>query len=89
MSKVIAITGAARGIGLATARALKEKGATVVIGDIDETAAKDAGERLGVAAFPVDSPRASRSPRSWPGPRRRPGRWTCWSTTPGSCRSAR
>ncbi|GAA3942745.1 SDR family oxidoreductase [Actinomadura viridis] len=54
MSKVIAITGAARGIGFATARALKAKGATVVIGDIDETAAKEAGERLGLAAFPVD-----------------------------------
>ncbi|MFB4312592.1 SDR family oxidoreductase [Actinomadura sp. 21ATH] len=54
MSKVIAITGAARGIGLATARALKEKGATVVIGDIDEAAVKEAGERLGVAAYPLD-----------------------------------
>ncbi|MFI0357877.1 SDR family oxidoreductase [Actinomadura sp. 9N407] len=54
MSKVIAITGAARGIGLATARALKAKGATVVIGDIDEAAAKEAGGRLGAAAFPVD-----------------------------------
>ncbi|MEU5882007.1 SDR family oxidoreductase [Spirillospora sp. NPDC047279] len=54
MSKVIAITGAARGIGFATARALKAKGATVAIGDIDETAAKEAGEKLGVAAFTVD-----------------------------------
>ncbi|MEW2358360.1 SDR family oxidoreductase [Spirillospora sp. NPDC029432] len=54
MSKVIAITGAARGIGLATARALKAKGATVVIGDIDETAVKEAGEKLGVAAYPLD-----------------------------------
>ncbi|KAB2343387.1 SDR family oxidoreductase [Actinomadura rudentiformis] len=54
MSKVIAITGAARGIGLATARALKGKGATVVIGDIDEAAVKEAGDKLGVAAFTVD-----------------------------------
>ncbi|XVQ12871.1 SDR family oxidoreductase [Spirillospora sp. CA-255316] len=54
MSKVIAITGAARGIGYATARALKAKGATVVIGDIDETAVKEAGTRLGVAAHPLD-----------------------------------
>ncbi|GAA2602242.1 SDR family oxidoreductase [Actinomadura fulvescens] len=54
MSKVIAITGAARGIGFATARALKAKGATVVIGDIDEEAAKEAGDRLGVQAFTVD-----------------------------------
>ena len=43
MSKVIAITGAARGIGLATARALKAKGATVVIGDIDESAYPETG----------------------------------------------
>ncbi|WP_030165015.1 SDR family oxidoreductase [Spirillospora albida] len=54
MSKVIAITGSARGIGLATARALKAKGATVVIGDIDEAAAKEAGASLGAPAFPVD-----------------------------------
>ncbi|MFC5752559.1 SDR family oxidoreductase [Actinomadura rugatobispora] len=54
MSKVIAITGAARGIGYATARALKAKGATVVIGDIDESAVKEAGARLGVAAHPLD-----------------------------------
>jgi len=54
MSKVIAITGAARGIGFAIARALKAGGATVVIGDIDEAAAADAGERLGVTALPLD-----------------------------------
>ncbi|TDD85037.1 SDR family oxidoreductase [Actinomadura rubrisoli] len=54
MSKAIAITGAARGIGLATARALKARGAAVVIGDIDESAAEEAGESLGVAALTVD-----------------------------------
>ncbi|MFG1998931.1 SDR family oxidoreductase [Spirillospora sp. NPDC048911] len=54
MSKVIAITGAARGIGLATARALKAKGATVVIGDIDEAAAKQAGDELDVPAVTID-----------------------------------
>jgi len=54
MSKVIAITGAARGIGLATARALKAEGATVVIGDIDEAAVKEAAEALGVTGLPVD-----------------------------------
>ncbi|MFD0686739.1 SDR family oxidoreductase [Actinomadura fibrosa] len=54
MSKVVAITGAARGIGLATAGALKARGATVVIGDIDEGAAKDAADVLGVASFAVD-----------------------------------
>ncbi|MFC4905887.1 SDR family oxidoreductase [Actinomadura gamaensis] len=54
MSKVVVITGGARGIGFATARACKAKGGTVVIGDIDEAAAKAAGERLGVTALPVD-----------------------------------
>ncbi|NDU75138.1 SDR family NAD(P)-dependent oxidoreductase [Actinomadura sp. DSM 109109] len=54
MSKVVAITGAARGIGLATARALKARGATVVIGDIDETAVKEAAESLGVTGLALD-----------------------------------
>jgi len=38
---IVAITGAARGIGLATAQALKAQGAKVAIGDIDETAIPD------------------------------------------------
>ena len=54
MSKVIAITGAARGIGLATARALKDAGATVVLGDIDEAAVTEAAESLGVTGLTVD-----------------------------------
>ncbi|TDC45869.1 SDR family oxidoreductase [Actinomadura sp. KC345] len=59
MSKVIAITGAARGIGLATARALQAaafdgEGATVVIGDIDETAVKEAAASLGVTGLALD-----------------------------------
>ncbi|MGH3242273.1 MAG: SDR family oxidoreductase [Spirillospora sp.] len=54
MSKVVVITGAARGIGLATARAVKDKGAVVVIGDIDEAAVTEAAESLGVTGFTVD-----------------------------------
>ncbi|MFC5185291.1 SDR family oxidoreductase [Actinomadura harenae] len=54
MSKVVVITGGARGIGLATARACKAKGGTVVIGDVDESAVKAAGEELGVTALPLD-----------------------------------
>ena len=39
--KVVAITGAARGIGLATARACAAKGMKVAIGDLDEAEAQE------------------------------------------------
>ena len=45
--RVVAITGGARGIGLATARALLAAGARVALGDIDETAARSAAAALG------------------------------------------
>jgi NAD(P)-dependent dehydrogenase (short-subunit alcohol dehydrogenase family) len=51
---IVAITGAARGIGYATAQALLAKGATVVIGDIDEKAVAEAAETLGVRGLPLD-----------------------------------
>lgn len=44
---VVAITGAARGIGLATAKELHRRGARVAIGDIDSDAAKAAAKELG------------------------------------------
>ncbi|WP_246398012.1 SDR family oxidoreductase [Mycobacterium vicinigordonae] len=47
--KVVAITGGARGIGLAIAEELQRSGAKVAIGDIDEVAARASGERLGLA----------------------------------------
>ncbi|OBI86297.1 SDR family oxidoreductase [Mycobacterium asiaticum] len=47
--KVVAITGGARGIGLAIATALHAAGAKVAIGDIDEATVKQSGERLGLA----------------------------------------
>lgn len=48
--KVIAITGAARGIGLATAKALHATGAHVALGDIDEAGVKAAAATLGAGA---------------------------------------
>ncbi len=48
--KVIAITGGARGIGLATASDLIEQGARVSIGDIDYELAESAARDLGTSA---------------------------------------
>jgi NAD(P)-dependent dehydrogenase (short-subunit alcohol dehydrogenase family) len=45
--RVVAVTGAGRGIGFATARALRERGALVAIGDIDEALAVQAAQTLG------------------------------------------
>src|SRR3954468_4349469 len=56
--KTIAITGAARGIGYATAKALLARGARVVIGDRDialgESAVAELGRRGQVSGYPLD-----------------------------------
>lgn len=53
--RVVAITGGARGIGEATAQALRTARARVVIGDVDEAAGKATAHRLGLEAFfPLD-----------------------------------
>jgi NADP-dependent 3-hydroxy acid dehydrogenase YdfG len=53
-----AITGAARGIGRATAQALLAQGVKVVIGDLDEESARETAAQLGgperVVALPLD-----------------------------------
>lgn len=45
-TKVVAITGAARGIGLATAQALAQRGHRIVIGDLDAAEAEQAAAAL-------------------------------------------
>lgn len=50
----VAITGAARGIGLATAKAFIAKGATVYIGDLDGALAKSAAAELGCVGGGLD-----------------------------------
>jgi short-subunit dehydrogenase len=51
---VVAVTGAARGIGLATARALAARGARVAIGDIDGPRALSVAGELGGFGAPLD-----------------------------------
>ena len=50
----VAITGAARGIGYATARAFVAEGATVFIGDLDADLARTAAKELGCSGTGVD-----------------------------------
>ncbi len=52
--KVVAITGAARGIGRATAEALVRENAKVAIGDLDATLAQRTAEEIGARPFALD-----------------------------------
>ncbi len=49
--KVAVVTGGARGIGLATAKALVAAGAKVAIGDLDDVIVKDAATSIGAAYY--------------------------------------
>jgi 3-oxoacyl-[acyl-carrier protein] reductase len=52
--KTAVVTGAASGIGLACSRALAAEGTTVVLADLDETAAQEAAREVGGHAVGVD-----------------------------------
>jgi short-subunit dehydrogenase len=58
--RVVAVTGGARGIGLATARELSRRGARVAIGDLDGDAAAREAEALGGYGGPLDVTRRDR-----------------------------
>lgn len=53
-NKVAIVTGAASGIGLASAKVLKEKGATVILSDINEEELKKEAGKLGCDHFKCD-----------------------------------
>jgi len=53
-NRVAAVTGGARGIGLATARALHRAGMRVAIGDLDGDLARSAAAALGDGAVGLD-----------------------------------
>jgi NAD(P)-dependent dehydrogenase (short-subunit alcohol dehydrogenase family) len=51
--KVVLVTGGARGIGFATASQLHERGASLVLVDLDRTEAEEAAERVGEHAIGI------------------------------------
>ncbi|MFT3717528.1 SDR family NAD(P)-dependent oxidoreductase [Pseudorhodoferax sp.] len=55
---VVAVTGAGQGIGLAVARRFAERGARVVVSDIDADRCRHAAQQIGALAVPGDVTRA-------------------------------
>jgi NAD(P)-dependent dehydrogenase (short-subunit alcohol dehydrogenase family) len=56
--RVVLITGAARGIGAASARRLSAAGARLVLADVDGDGAAKLASELGAVAVPADVTRA-------------------------------
>ncbi len=52
--KVALVTGAAKGIGFATAQLLHQRGASVALLDLDRDATRDAAERIGERTLAID-----------------------------------
>lgn len=59
MSRVALVTGAARGIGFAIAKSLRERGMAVALNDVDREAAERAAAELGCLPCPGDVTRSA------------------------------
>jgi 3-oxoacyl-[acyl-carrier protein] reductase len=87
--RVAIVTGAARGIGAATARRLAADGMAVAVVDIEESATKETVDAIAAAggrALGVGADVADRSQVEAAGERvaASSARRRCWSTTPAS-----
>jgi NAD(P)-dependent dehydrogenase (short-subunit alcohol dehydrogenase family) len=92
--KVVVVTGASSGLGVAFAQAFAEAGADVVLGArrvdrLPETGAlvEAAGRRYAYEQTDVTDPSSARG--WWPRASRPSAGSTCWSTTPGSAGPSR
>ena len=87
--QVALVTGASSGMGLATARAFAEAGASVVLADINESALRAATDGLSAAGHKAlgvtcDVSDEEQSPPSSPAPSPPSADWTWRSITQGS-----